>query len=210
MTSNFKTLLGAVGFAIALAVAFLVYNNLQQEFDAVDFMVVHRHEYYDNQELSIADDDTINEDTPPEAPQAPQMPLAPDFTMQDAYGNDVQLSDFRGKPVVLNFWATWCPACRVETPYFDAFYNEMGDEVHVLKVVLLDGQRETHATVDAFMEAGGYTFPLFFDATGEGAGAYGVRTIPVTYFINADGYLGAHFQGALNDSVLQAGLEIVS
>jgi thiol-disulfide isomerase/thioredoxin len=128
---------------------------------------------------------------------------APDFAMLDMHGNEVRLSDFFGKPIVLNFWATWCPSCVTETPYFEQLYSEHGDEIHILKVNLLDGQRETRSRVDAFIEEGGYSFPIYFDIASEGPQAYGVRFIPSTFFIDADGYLSATVQGTLNEQAVQ-------
>jgi len=133
--------------------------------------------------------------------------LAPDFAMYDIDGNLVRLSDFAGRPVVLNFWTTWCPACVRETPYFQQLYDEMGDEIYILKVNLLDGRRETREQVDNFMAAGGYSFPIYFDE-GDGAIYYNVRSIPVTFFIDAQGYAVASVTGMVNEDVLQRGLEL--
>ena len=137
------------------------------------------------------------------------MQLAPDFTMEDEQGNQVRLSDFRGKPVVLNFWASWCPSCVIETPYFDALYQEMGDEIQILKVNLIGSNGETRSHVGAFMDDGGYSFPVFFDTLQEGSMFYSVRFLPMTFFINSDGYLIAHARGAVDDTILQAGLDLI-
>jgi len=133
---------------------------------------------------------------------------APDFTMLDIYSNELQFYDFLGKPIVLNFWATWCPNCVAEMPYFEKLYNKMGDEVHFVKVNLLDGDRETRGRVNTFMATYGYTFPLFFDATGEASGVYGVRSIPLTFFIDAEGYLVAMTQGQIGEAQLRQGIEL--
>ena len=134
------------------------------------------------------------------------IPQAPDFAMYDMYGNQLLLSDFVGKPIVLNFWATWCPSCVIEMPYFQQLYEEMGSEVHILKINLLDGQRETRERVDQFIEDNGLSFPIFFDS-GDGAFEYGVSFIPVTFFIDADGYATATSQGAVDEDILRRGLE---
>jgi len=155
-------------------------------------------------------DDEYNE-TAPERPPNEITPdnLAPDFTMYDAYGNEVRLSDFFGKPIILNFWTTWCPSCVREIPYFQQLYTEAGDDVHILKVNLLDGQRETRERVDNFMVDNNLTFPLFFDA-GAGAIEYGVMFIPMTFFIDANGALVSSIQGAVNANTLQSGLDEIS
>jgi len=176
----------------------------------------------------IAPDNIVIMDEPQEPPYTPQIPrleppqepiqeepeeqprmIAPDFTMLDAYGNEVQLSDFFGKPIVLNFWTTWCPSCIREMPYFSNLHQNYSDYIHILKVNLLDGNRETRETVDRFMYENGLDFPLFFDTTGEGSGTYGVRSIPVTFFICADGYPIARIHGAVNENSLQQGLDAI-
>jgi len=82
----------------------------------------------------------------------------------------------------------------------------MSDEIHVLKVNLLDGQRETLQTVDRFISANDYTLPILFDMTGEASRAYGIRSIPDTVFINAEGYITARIIGAINEHTLQEGI----
>ena len=141
---------------------------------------------------------------------AEAVELAPDFTVTDANGNQVQLSDFRGKPVVLNFWTSWCPSCVAEMPYFEQLYTEMGTELKVFKVNLLDGQRETLERVHNLMEERALSFPLFFDTTGEASAAYGVHSIPVTFFIDSQGAVAGMARGALNENTLQQGLELIT
>ena len=151
-------------------------------------------------------DDSLIEDTLDS--DALVIPQAPDFVMYDMYGNRQYLSDFFGKPIVLNFWATWCPNCVVEMPYFQQLYEELGNEIHILKINLLDGQRETREMVDQFIADHGLSFPIYFDA-GDGAFEYGVSFIPMTFFIDADGYAIASSQGAVDSDILRRGLETV-
>ncbi|MBP3544577.1 MAG: TlpA family protein disulfide reductase, partial [Lachnospiraceae bacterium] len=81
---------------------------------------------------------TVEEET-----TEPEKVPAPDFTVIDAEGNEVKLSDMRGKPVVVNFWASWCGPCKMEMPEFEEVYKELGDEVHFMMVNLTDGWQET-------------------------------------------------------------------
>lgn len=129
--------------------------------------------------------------------------LASDFTVYDMDGNAVALSDFFGKPIVVNFWATWCGPCKSELPAFDTMYTKYKDEVHFLMVNLTDGSRETTESVTAFVKDGGYTFPVYFDTSMEAAYTYRVSSIPMTLFINADGQ-PVHTQiGAMSEETLE-------
>jgi len=135
--------------------------------------------------------------------------FAPDFTVYDAEGNPVKLSDFRGKPVILNFWASWCPPCKAEMPDFQKEYEAQGQDVQFLIVNMTDGNRETVETASAYIAQQGYTFPVFFDTHYTAANAYQVRSIPATYFIDAQGYVVAQFTGALTHEQLQQGISLV-
>ena len=104
-----------------------------------------------------------NTDTPDNTQQELPKQLPPDFTVMDASGKEVKLSDFRGKPTVVNFWASWCGPCKSEMPDFDAVYQEMGDEIHFLMVNMTDGGQETLAGAQKFIADSGYTFPVYYD-----------------------------------------------
>ena len=151
---------------------------------------------------------TVPLGTEPDATQpAPQF--APDFTVYDAEGNAYRLSDFRGTPVVLNFWASWCGPCKMEMPDFDEKAKELEGKVQFLMVNLTDGAQETVETASAFIAAQGYTFPVFYDTDQAAAYAYGVYSIPTTYFIDAAGYGIAYASGAISGELLQSGIDMI-
>lgn len=131
---------------------------------------------------------------------------APDFTLPAVGGGEVALSAFRGKPVVLNFWATWCPPCREEMPAFQEFYRQKGREVEVLAVNLTGSERSPGA-VQEFLREKGYTFPVLLDVRGEVAGLYLVRAIPTTFFLDGGGVIRYRHTGPLT---LQDMLEILA
>ena len=134
---------------------------------------------------------------------------APDFTALDREGNEVKLSDFFGKPIVLNFWASWCPPCKAELPDFETVFKKYEGKVTFLMVNLTDGQRETVEIAKSFVESQGYTFPVYFDTKYEASYNYGVSSIPQTYFIDAEGNLVAYATGMITGSQLEEGIGMI-
>ena len=139
----------------------------------------------------------------------PALAMAPDFTVYDAGGEPVRLSDFRGTPVVINFWASWCGPCQSEMPAFYAAAAEYEGQVRFLMINLTDGSQETQATAQAFLDEQGYAFPVYFDLDLEAASAYGVYGIPVTYFVDAEGRAVAQARSAISAEVLEKGIGMI-
>ena len=154
------------------------------------------------------------ENTKPAETQASQEDetepmMAPDFIVLDREGEEVSLSDFIGKPVILNFWASWCGPCKSEMPEFEAAYQKYREEIQFMMVNLTDGSRETVETAAEYIAGEGYTFPVFFDTESDAAISYGATSIPVTYFVDAEGHLVAYGSGALSGEILQSGMEMI-
>lgn len=150
---------------------------------------------------------TSGTDTAPSAQE--QRTPAPDFTVIDADGNEVSLSALRGKPVVLNFWASWCPPCKGEMPDFEQAYLTHGENIQFMMVNLTDGERETTTSAKDYLSAQGYTMPAYFDVGGSAALTYRVYSIPSTYFINADGEIVSYALGALDAASLEQGITLL-
>ena len=110
--------------------------------------------------------------------------LAPDFTLLSLDGQDISLSDFQGKPVLLVFGATWCPPCRAQKPYLIAAYNDFADQGLVILGVNI---REGRAHVKEYVAQKGIPFPILLDANGEVAHLYQVRGIPAMFLIDREG-----------------------
>ena len=128
---------------------------------------------------------------------------APDFTVLDKDGNTVRLSEKFGKPIVINFWATWCPPCKQELPDFDKLSKEYGDRVVFMMVNLTDGYRDTVDGTKRFVSDKSYTFPVYFDTKDNAASAYNVSSIPQTTFIDAKGNIYTTRIGAMNEATLR-------
>ena len=132
--------------------------------------------------------------------------LARDIVLTDMSGKQVSLDSFKGKTVVLNFWATWCPPCRGEMPEFDELHKEFQKtgEAVLLAVNLTDGRRETPERVAEFLKETGYTMTVLLDEKQEAASFFGVRYIPTTFVLDRDGKLAGQIQGATTkDAVLK-------
>ena len=114
--------------------------------------------------------------------------MSEDFTLQSLDGTSVSLSSFKGKVVLLSFWATWCGPCKQEMPEMQALYKKL--KSRGLEIVAVD-MMEDKATVSDFVKRAGYTFPVLLDSTGEigGGGLYAARAIPTNYVIDKSGHI---------------------
>ena len=134
-----------------------------------------------------------------------EAPVAPDFTVYDGSGKPVSLSEMTGAPLVLNFWASWCPPCKEELPDFDEAWRT-NLEVRFMMINLTDGGQETRETAQAFIDETGYGFPVYFDEDMDAADTYGVTAIPTTVFINRDGTISSTYVGMMTAQALEEGL----
>lgn len=127
-----------------------------------------------------ADQSTAEESSKEEAKEE----LAPDFTLMNLNDEEVSLSDYRGKYVLINFWATWCGICNMEMPDLYKFDND-NDDLVVLAVDVM----EDKSTVEDYINEGGYDFEVVLDGDGKIAATYLVSGFPTSYFVDPDGVL---------------------
>ena len=164
-----------------------------------------------------ASSNNASDSTPPESAPSDELPDAPDFTLMDQDGNTHTLSDYKGKVVFLNFWASWCGPCKMEMPDIQKLYQDMGfnaEDVVVLGVANpknkdypRNADRKTSEELKQFLADGGFTYPTVMDETGEVFNAYGITAFPTTFMIDADGKLFGYVSGAITrpimDSIIQ-------
>ena len=134
---------------------------------------------------------------------------AVDFTLKDQYGKEHTLSEYKGKTVFLNFWATWCPPCKAEMPdiqkIYESYDKEGEDALVVLGVASPNiGGEGSEEEVKAFLEENGYTYPVVMDTTGEIFSSYGISSYPTTFMIDRDGNVFGYVSGMLIQDVIES------
>ena len=128
-----------------------------------------------------------------------------DFTLKDQYGNTHTLSDYKGKTVFLNFWATWCSPCRAEMPDIQKLYEEFQQEdVVILGVAAPNlGREKSEEGIKGFLEENGYTYPVVMDTEAEVFQAYGINSFPTTFMIDKDGNVFGYISGQLSEETMR-------
>ena len=146
---------------------------------------------------------------------SPQKTAAFDFTLKDQYGNEHTLSEYKGKVVFLNFWATWCPPCKKEMPDIEDIYKEYGEnkeEVIILGVAnpssneYPNNNDERQDRIVSFLETNEYTFPTVFDVTGEVLSQYYITSFPTTFLIDKEGYIYGYAEGMLTKEIMEGAI----
>jgi cytochrome c biogenesis protein CcmG/thiol:disulfide interchange protein DsbE len=121
--------------------------------------------------------------------------VAPDFSLQTLNGQTVHLSDFRGKPVIVNFWTTWCPPCKKEMPDMEKFYKTYHSEVELLAVHLTS--QDTRENAKSFVNEYQLSFPVVLDEKKNALKLYHIQTIPTSYIIDQDGVIRKKIVGPM-------------
>lgn len=161
---------------------------------------------YENNKTEAAQTEESRTET--EAPKIPAI----DFTLKDQYGNQHTFSDYKGKTVFLNFWATWCPPCRAEMPEIQRLYEEYqeaGDDSLVILGIAAPGygREGTEEEICQFLEENGYTYPVVLDTEASVFTAYGVYSYPTTFMIDTDGNVFGYITGQLSREIMQSIIE---
>lgn len=177
----------AIGFAGFLAISYLAYNSLDSKYNQKNI----------DSSKDISQEEVVNNSTEQD------KKIEKDFVVYDENLNRVKLSDYKGKPVVVNFWASWCPPCKDEMPLFNEISSEYKqDELVVLMVNMTDGERETVDTAKKFIKENNYNMNVLFDKDNSAAISYNILSIPRTLFIDKNGDIIKDYSGEITKKEL--------
>lgn len=181
MSQKRKMIMVILVFIVVIAGAYMAYNMLSSNYEGKE---------------EIAKEEAAGDDRS-------TMQKAKGFVAYDEDGNKVSPSDYIGeKPVILNFWASWCPPCKLEMPDFQKMQDQYGDSVEILMVNLTDGQRETKETAKEYMTNEGYNLKIIYDTDYDGANTYVVQSVPRTIIIDKEGYQVKSHVGVISEEEL--------
>lgn len=135
-----------------------------------------------------------------------EVVMVPDFVVFTENQEMVYLSDYFGKPIVLNFWASWCSPCKAEMPAFNELYLELKDEVTFLMINSTDGKKETLETASEYVKSQGFEFEVLYDLTQMASYFYQITSIPQTFFIDSKGQLVAYAKGTIDKQTLRTAI----
>lgn len=160
-----------------------------------------------NNKEEQADKDNVSSSKENENQEKKRIPLI-DFELYDQYGKKHKLSDYKGKTVFLNFWATWCPPCRAEMPHINELYKEYNsnkDDVIILGVASPNlGREGSEDLIKKVLDKEGYTFPVALDEGGEVVYKYGINSFPSTFIIDKEGYITKYIPGAMDKDTMKS------
>ena len=186
MKAQTKWLLLLVLLIVVLAGGGMVYQQLKDQYQVDNLQTA-----TPSEEENLSDEEKM---------------AIPNFELQDWEGNPVEFTSFLGKPVIINFWASWCPYCVDEMPYFETVYQEFGEEIQFLMIDSVDGSRETIQKGKDFLAKYEYTFPVYFDTQYVAGQIFGLQGLPATFLIDEDGYFVAWVNGMTDEETLRLGI----
>jgi thiol-disulfide isomerase/thioredoxin len=195
-------------FAILLAVALVAYNALKDRSVAPVYTPEIKAEAV-QEESAIADaPDPEPAQGQVSAPDDPEpAPKMPDIALTRLDGSETSFDQVRqGKPAIINLFASWCPPCKAELPYFLEAYEQYKDQIEFIFIDSLDGTRETMETISSFVEEFPFTAPVYFDQ-GVFASLFQTTALPTTVFFAADGTVSNGYLGMVNEEALQQSIE---
>ncbi|WP_373600335.1 redoxin family protein [Paraclostridium bifermentans] len=222
--SNLLILVYTIGFILPFIVVSIFYNKLFKTMDKIKNHMelikkiggiililsglimsmkggINLYNHVNKQEMQIQENQNL------ESKEDESKVMSVDFTLYDQYGKEHKLSDYKGKTVFLNFWATWCPPCKEEMPYIEELYNEYdknSEDVVILGVASPNMGREgSKEHITEFLKQQGYTFPVVMDEDGSLLYQYGISAFPSTFIIDKEGYVTQYIPGAMDKNTMK-------
>ncbi|MBM7705196.1 thiol-disulfide isomerase/thioredoxin [Chryseomicrobium aureum] len=180
-----KKIIALLGLAVLIGIA--TYSFAQENADTVDSL--------NNEQLG-----TDMATSPNSTLQKGDIP--PQFTLQTLDEKQITLSELKGKKVILNFWATWCPPCKAEMPHMQKFHEQYGDEVEIVAVNLTSKDSGIDK-IEQFVRDYELTFSIPLDETGDVGDAYEAITIPTSYIIGTDGRIQHKIVGPMDEAMME-------
>ncbi len=180
-------------FVFFLVGAVFIYNELYEDYTDSNF------------EMQTVEKDNNNDDESKNEEPEQNDESVPDVEFFDADGNSLMLSDFFDKPLVLNFWATWCGPCKSEMTGFNRLYDKYKDKVNFVMLNVSDSEE----TAADFLEENGYRFPVYFDKTQIASYTYGASSIPLTFVMYKGGEIYGYQMGVLPEEALEEAIKTV-
>lgn len=180
-----KKWVALLGLAVLIGIA--TYSFAEQNADSVDTL--------NNEQLGT--DMALTENSSLQKGDTP-----PDFKLETLDGEQFQLSELKGKKVILNFWATWCPPCKAEMPHMQSFHEKFGDEVEVVAVNLTNNDSGMKR-IQEFVDDYGLTFTIPLDKKGVVEDAYEATTIPTSYIITSEGTVQHKIVGPMDEAMME-------
>lgn len=205
-----KLIAMAVILAAILGVAVFAYQKLQAEANLPSLEEEVKSSETEKKEdvpEDTKEDGTESEKTETSEDPGAKRQEAIDVTFYDSEGKAVKLSDYYGKPVVMNFWATWCGYCKKEMPDFQEVYEEYKDKVEFLFINSTDGSRETREKAETYLQEQGYTIPAFYDEDLDAVYTYSVNSLPTTMLLDKQGRVAAYAPGLVEKEALASALD---
>lgn len=206
MNAKLKLILGILGLVVLLGGSAWLYHALSGRFTPDNGLSADK----SSQSQPLNTESTApTQETDSVSSQTEDVIPAPDFAVTDYDGNVIKFSDFQGKPIIINFWASWCPPCKAELPSFNTVYEQLGDDVVFLMINATDEIRETKEKAKELTDEEGYTFPVYYDTEMEASNVYGVSSLPSTVFIDRDGNIVTAAVGQIDESALLQGISMI-
>lgn len=205
-----KLIAMAVILAAILGAAVFAYQKLQAEANLPSLEEEVKSSETEKKEdvpEDTKDNGTESEKTETSEDPGAKRQEAIDVTFYDSEGEAVKLSDYYGKPVVMNFWATWCGYCKKEMPDFQEVYEEYKDKVEFLFINSTDGSRETREKAETYLKEQGYTIPAFYDEDLDAVYTYSVNSLPTTMLLDKQGRVAAYAPGLVEKEALVSTLD---